>query len=175
MSECAKFLDEQGVKPCGHSAREKGILLKVFASCRTGQDSSELVYTTRGMELKEDGYVYHRLWGLELSAEQKTFGVDFTKVRCGEGKEEQCSVASSAVWSKVRDIICHRKFVVRGEDRGRPCWHFVLLHDDAENIKAFHETVASGDVADYGLILKSGWGKDPSPEDCKWGEEYGDP
>ena len=124
----------------------------------------------------EVGYVYHRL-GLELSAEQNTFGVNYTKVRCGEGKEEQCSVASSAVWSKVRDVIRHRKFVVQGKDRGRPAWHMVLLHDDAENIKAFHEAVASGlvDVTDYGLVLKSGWGKDPSPEDRQWVEEYGDP
>ena len=176
MSECARFLDEQGVKPCGHSASEKGILLKVYASCQTGQDSAELAYTTRAMFVGEDGYVYHRL-GQELSAEQETIGVNFTKVRCGEGKEEQCSVASSAVWSKVRYVINHRKRIVRGKDRGRPAWYIVLLHDDAENIKAFHEAFASGhvDVAHYGLILKSGWGEDPSPEDRKWGEEYGDP
>ena len=177
MSECARFLDEQGVKPCGHSARERGILLKVYASCQTGQDSAELTYTTRAMELEEDGYVYHYT-SKELSAEQKTFGVNFTLVRCGEGKEEQCSVASSAVWSKVRDVIKHRKVLVRGTDRGCPVWRMVLLHDDAENIKAFHETVARRgtlDVADYGLILKSGWGNEPSPEDRKWFEEYGDP
>ena len=175
VSECAKFLDGQGVKPCGHSAREKGILLKVLASCQAGQDSAELAYTTRAMKLNEGGYVYH--YSGELSAKQKTFGVDFTKVRCGEGKEERCSVASSAVWSKASDVINHRQFVVRAEDRGRPAWYMVLLHDDAENIKAFHEAIASGTivVADYGLIVKSGWGKDPSPEDHKWGEEYGDP
>ena len=88
VSECAKFLDEQGVKPCGHSAREKGILLKVYALCQTGQDATELYYTTRAMELKEDGYVYH-YWGKELSAQQKTHGINFTTLRCGKEEEEE--------------------------------------------------------------------------------------
>ena len=55
--ECAKFLDEQGVRPCGHSAREKGILLKVYASCKTGQDTAELCYTLQAMEVESDGLV----------------------------------------------------------------------------------------------------------------------
>ena len=82
VSECAKFLDEQGVKPCGHSAREKGILLKVFASCRTGQDSAELASTTRGMQLGEYGYLHYFLKE-ELSSKQNTFGFAFTQMECG--------------------------------------------------------------------------------------------
>ena len=176
VSECAKFLDEQGVKPCGHSAREKGILLKVYTSCQTGQDSAELAYTTRAMFLGDDGFVRHYFLK-ELSAQQNTVGVDFTKVRCGKGEEEECRIASDTTWSNTSCVINDRKFIVRGKDRGFPVWHFVLLHDDAENIKNFFETVASGTihVADYGKILKSGWGKDPTAEDKKWVEKYGDP
>ena len=84
MGECAKFLDEQGVRPCGHSTTEKGILLKVLTACKTGQDAAELCYTTRAMELKDDGFVYH--WtGKELSDQQETLSVDFTKMR-GRGR-----------------------------------------------------------------------------------------
>ena len=79
VSECAKFLDEQGVKPCGHSAWEKGILLTVYASCLTGQDSAKLLYTTQAMELKENRVYYYT--EKQLSAHQKTLGVDFTKVK----------------------------------------------------------------------------------------------
>ena len=99
MIECAMFLDEQGVKPCGHSAREKGILLKVYASCEAGQDSAELVYTTRAMEL-EDGYVYHYT-RKELSAKQHTFGIDFTKVKYGKGEKEKCIIAPDSTWLKT--------------------------------------------------------------------------
>ena len=102
MSQCAKFLDRQGVKPCGHSAREKGILLKVFASCKTGQDSAELAYTTQGMGLN-DGYLYYYTTK-QLSARQRTLGVDFTKVRCGKGEEEECGIASDAAWSTAGEV-----------------------------------------------------------------------
>ena len=95
--ECAKFLDEQGVKPCGHSAREKGILLQIFASCQSGQDSAELAYTTRAMELGEGGTVHHYI-SKRLSELQKTFGIDFTEVRCGKGVKENCSIASDSTW-----------------------------------------------------------------------------
>ena len=95
--ECAKFLDEQGVKPCGHSATEKGILLRVFASCQSGQDSAELAYTTQAMELGEDGNIFIST-SKRLSEQQKTFGIDFTKVRCGKGVKENCSIASDSTW-----------------------------------------------------------------------------
>ena len=111
VRECAKFLDEQGVKPCGHSAREKGILLKVYASCQTGQDSAELAYTTRGMYLGEDGYVYTHLMTEQLRPGQHMFGVDFTKYRCGRGEEKECSIASGATWSTAAEVIDHPNFL----------------------------------------------------------------
>ena len=165
VSECARFLDEQGVKACGHSAKEKGILLMVNAACRTGQDTAELSYTTQAMVLKDDGYVYH--WtSKELSARQKAFGVPFTDIRCGEEEGEKCSMAPESIWSTAWEVIYPRVFRVRRKDRDRPGWNIVLLADDAEKIKSFHEAVASGTVeaADYGTILQSGLGANP-PED----------
>ena len=175
VSECAKFLDEQGVKPCGHSAKEKRILLKVYASCRTGQDSAELCFTTRAMELKEDGIVYHYT-SKDLSAKQHTLGVDFTKMRCGKGEEEECTIPATLTWSTAGVVIKHRKFVVRGTDRGCPAWHFVVLDDDTEKTKDFIDKEKSLiNVSRYGKVLKSGIGKDPSPEDQEWIEKYGYP
>ena len=56
-----------------------------------------------------------------------------------------------------------RIYLVRGKDHGRPAWHYVLLVDDKETKKKFFEKIASGtvDIADYGEIVKSGWGVDP--------------
>ena len=99
VRECAKFLDEQGVKPCGHSAREKRYFLRVYASCEAGQNSAELAYTTRAMLVK-DGMIYHYT-RRELSAKQHTFGVDFTEVRCGKGEEEKYSIAQDSTWFKA--------------------------------------------------------------------------
>ena len=168
VSECARFLDEQGVRVCGHSAKEKGILLRVSAACETGQDTAELCYTTRAMELKDGRYVYH--WtSKELSAQQKTFGVVFTGIRCGKGEGEECSIAPEATWSTAWEVICRRVFRVRVKVRGLPAWHCVLLADDADEIKSFHEAVVkrrNADMAEYGTILQSGFGADP-PEDIE--------
>ena len=111
VMECAKFLDEQGVKPCGHSARKKGILLKVLASCQPGQDSAELAYTTQGMYLGEDGHIRRPFKTKQLRAEQHMFGVDFTKFRCGKKEEEKCSIASDATWSTAGEVIDHPNFI----------------------------------------------------------------
>ena len=180
VGQCAKFLDEQGVKPCGHSATEKGILLKVFAACETGQDTAELCYFTQAMELKEDGFVYHWL-RKELSDQQETHGVDFTAIRCGKGKEK-CSIASDSTWSTASEVIGHRLRIVRGTDRsqGRPEWHYVLLDDDAVKIRDYKHK-AQGEnvgkytinVSDYGVVLKSGFGKDPPQDVQDWIENYG--
>ena len=55
-------------------------------------------------------------------------------------------------------------FTVRREDRGCNAWHIVLV--ERELLESFHEKLASGniDVANYGYVIKSGWGKNP-PDD----------
>ena len=176
VSECAEFLDEQGVKPCGHSATEKGILLKVLASCKTGQDAAELCYTTRAMELRDDGRVYH-LHRKELTAQQNTFGVDFTRVRCK--KEDECGISSDSTWSTAGEVISERMYIVRRRDRGRPAWYCILLDDDAEKIRDFiHKTQGQNASKEfiilpkYGTVLKSGWGEDAPQEVKDWIYNY---
>ena len=53
-TECAKFLDEQGVRPCGHLATEKGILLKLYTPCRAHQSAVRLCYATKVVREKSD-------------------------------------------------------------------------------------------------------------------------
>ena len=179
VSECAKFLDEQGVKPpCGHSAKEKRTLLKVYASCRTGQDSAELCYTTRAMELEEDGIVYHHT-SKNLSAKQHTLGVDFTKMSCGKGEEEKCTIPADGTltWSTAWEVIDHRKRTVRGKAEGLPAWLHMIADDDAEKIEFLKNPESEFPNLDsYGKVWKRGWGKDPPPEEDMWFyKKYGYP
>ena len=44
VKEGMAFMDEQGVGPCGHVAKEKGILVKVFASCLANEIPAELAF-----------------------------------------------------------------------------------------------------------------------------------
>ena len=55
-------------------------------------------------------------------------------------------------------------YLVRGKDEGRPAWHYVLV--DKEKVEEFKAQVAAGtiDVTEYGQVLRSGWGENPSKE-----------
>ncbi|WP_339048306.1 hypothetical protein [Candidatus Mesenet endosymbiont of Phosphuga atrata] len=55
-------------------------------------------------------------------------------------------------------------FLVRGKDRGRPAWHYVLVDKDKKEMFLAKSRTGSIDVALYGQILHSGWGEDP-PQD----------
>ena len=66
-------------------------------------------------------------------------------------------------------------FLVKGKDRGRAAWHYILLVDDDETIRLFIENTQgqganagknSLDVSNYSQVLRSGWGDDP-PNDIQ--------
>ena len=53
-------------------------------------------------------------------------------------------------------------FLVRGKDQGRPAWHYVLVK--RARLYMFREKTQGGpiDVANYGSVVRSGWGPAPS-------------
>ncbi|MGL9732291.1 MAG: hypothetical protein ACR5KX_06065 [Wolbachia sp.] len=65
-------------------------------------------------------------------------------------------------------------YLVRGKDRRRSAWHYVLVDKDKREIFLAKSRTGSIDVADYGEILYSGWGEDPPQEIVdKINEEFG--
>lgn len=65
-------------------------------------------------------------------------------------------------------------YLVRGKDRGRSAWHYVLVDKDKREMFLAKSRTGSMDVADYGEILYSGWGEDPPQEIVdKINEEFG--
>ena len=56
--------------------------------------------------------------------------------------------------------------MIKGKDRGRSAWYYVLLFDDEETIKTFEEKLQEDiiDLTRYGQILKSGYGENPPNE-----------
>ena len=71
------------------------------------------------------------------------------------------SVNNMSRAEQVRRKRSQNVFLVRGKDRGRPAWHYVLVDNNKREL--FLAATRSGalDVADYGEILESGWGEDP--------------
>ena len=169
VKECMEFIDEQEVGPCGHVAKEKGILVKVFASCLSNEIPMELAFSTHcAQNDKNLGSLSYTI-GLrskEIHEGQHLSGQDFTCVRCNNKINEPCTMAPGSTWQ--RWSTAERLFIVRGKDRGQPAWHYVLLVDDEDTITAFHKKTNKGslDVANYGKVIKSGWGQDP-PNDLR--------
>ena len=55
-----------------------------------------------------------------------------------------------------------RIYLVRGKDKGKPCWHYVLVEKHLLGLFLKRTNRGLGlDVADFGNVLESGWGKDP--------------
>ena len=177
MADCAKCLDEMGVGACGHQAREQGMLLKVFTSCCPNQKATLDCYITqKAIYLNEEDNSIWLYYNKKLSDTQTTYGMDFTRIKCMqlEGPAAPCRFPDipakcSWRWENIVDLDYDKRpssliFTVRGTDHGRKAWHIVLVERELQ--EAFREKVSTGtvDVAKFGYVLKSGWGKDP-PDD----------
>ena len=55
-----------------------------------------------------------------------------------------------------------RIYLVRGKDRGKPAWHYVLVDKHLLGLFLKKAKGRSLDVKDFGTVLRSGWGQDPS-------------
>ena len=165
-----EFLDVQGVQPCGHYARDKRILLKVFTSCRANEIPHRLVYVVRGNDNDKNTGTYSCVPNeTKLHDNQHICTLDATRLRCNNKTiSEPCTLPQDYTWKRWSET--DRIFLVRGKDRGRSAWHYVLLEDDDDNIQRFHDEVKSGslDIAEFGEILRSGWGEDPPNEVKDW-------
>ena len=167
-------MDEQDVGPCGHAAKEKGILVKVYASCQDNEIPAELAFSTHcAQNDKNTGTLSYFIKLREkIHDGQHTSALDFTTVQCKSKIDEPCTMAPGSTWQQWSTA--QRIYTVRGKDRGQPSWHYILLVDDEDTIREFHDKVKEGhvDVANYGQILKSGWGRDPPEETQKWTKHY---
>ena len=164
-----EFLDEQGVQPCGHKAREKGMVIKVNASCKSNEIPTEYHFSVNGVSNdKNTGNLMYWI-SKQLLETQTINGIDSSFLRCNSNTiDEPCTLQPDSTWWKWREGL--RVYLVRGKDRGQPVWLYVLIVDDEDTEQKFRATVASSrvDVADYGQVLKSGWGKDPPQEVKDW-------
>ena len=164
VEQCAKKLDEIGIPSCGHHTRDQRILIKVYCSCRGDEKSEMLVYCNEGTCIIKESLRY---WpNKQLTTDQQTFGADFSSIRCRKKPEETCEVPPHHTWME-RLIVGPYLYLVRGNDKGKPAWHYVLV--DKVKEEDFKAKVATGtiNVADYGKIICSGWGENPSAEKKK--------
>ena len=159
--------DSMGIPPCGHHTNERGILIKLSVAAEPDQKVEVLHEVRHGVGMTKDGYLGTYYWPRKgVSVRSYLNG---TMVMCPSELSNCCSLPDFCANLRWMGHVKSRPsliYIVRGKDRGKPAWHYVLVDEEKEN--AFKEQVASGnvDVAVYGKVIKSGWGKDP-PDDVK--------
>ena len=156
--------------PCGHSARDKGILIKVITSCLSHQVPRQLAFSVNAcLNDMNTGVLFFIMSpNADLPDAQYTKGINFTLVRCGQDSiQDECLCLPQAnwrTWSKRK-----RMYKVKGIDKGRKAWHILLTIDDDETTLLFIEKIRVGrhdkDLNNYGVVLKSGWGEEPTNEE----------
>ena len=165
VKECARVYDSLGILYCGHHSREKGILVKVFASCQSYQQATILTYVKEAMEVVVSDVVFDTT--KKLSTGQQGVAGDFTMIRCNNKPDEQCEYnCPNQTWTNklwLSDLV----YLVHGKNRGKEFWHYVLVDED--KVEQFKKKINNGCIiylAKYGKVLYSGWGKD-HPQDIK--------
>ena len=157
------FLDEQGVGPCGHSARDKEILIKVFASCLSHQVPRQLAFSVRGyMNDKNTGHMILE-YPHEIADFQLINSIDATAVICGQDSiQDKCLHLPQENWQTF-----NRLRMIRRPERDRKMWDLILTKD-YESCVYLDLQVQSGrhiNIEDYSKVLKSGWGERPTDEE----------
>ena len=170
---CEEYLDNIGVQPCGHSARNNGIQVKVYASCQPDQVPSSLMFSARGCKNDKNTGAQTVWLHKEISPGQTTYCIDFTRIICGKSWDEKCALSPDFTFHRRRET--GRMAIVRDTDKGRKAWHYILLVDDPETIHIFKEKTQgelrgtlTTNVTDYGVVLKSGFGEEPPQEVKDW-------
>ena len=164
IKDCVRNLDDLGIPSCGHHTREQGILLRVFCSCDANEDATALCYITEALKFDETNKCFVSYSNKKLSSGQTTKGANFTDVRCSKTATETCEIDFTCTWEDRIFGKYYRVHLVHNEDKGFPCWHYVLVDED--KLLAFKAKIITGkiDVTEYGTVLYSGWGQDP-PKD----------
>ena len=179
LKQFQTFMDEQGVQPCGHSARDRGILIKLYTSCQSNEVPHRLLYSIRANgNDKNKGMAYIERSGFEVVHAQHIKWIDSTYITCNNKSiDELCTLKPGDSWHKrsARE----RLRIVRGDDHGCRAWHYVLLVDDQDTIDKFEELTQGENAGkntlnlkNYGKVLKSGWGEEPPNDVKEWIENY---
>ena len=163
----ANMLDDMGIPPCGHSTKEQGILLKLWASCHSSEQAIYMRFAQEGLRIGNDGIFY--LQPSSVGKFRNLLYLHTTHSTCPSNDLNVCKLdlkSFSPKWQHLAKSLAALVYLVHGNDKGKPAWHYVLVEEDKVNM--FKDKVESGtvNVTEYGVILKSGWGKDP-PEEVK--------
>ena len=94
-----EFLDEQGIQPCGHKAREKGMIIKILASCKYNEIPTEYCHSMSGMGNDKSTGAVIFMMSKQLSETQTTACIDSSHINCDSRSiAEPCTLPPGLTW-----------------------------------------------------------------------------
>ncbi len=112
---CEEYLDNIGVQPCGHSSRNNGIQVKVYASCQPDQVPNLLMYSARGCKNDKNTGIQTVYTKKEISPDQTNCHIDNTSITCGKSWDEECTLSPDFTFHRCREM----GEIIQGEDKRR--------------------------------------------------------
>ena len=157
--ECAKILDKLGIPPCGHRARERNVLLKVFSSCQFDQKAVEPGYSMEAMLVGDDGIAMSQVVRL---INQKSAWFSSTKLLCCKNPDSPCPKNTFAQLKWMDGV--NRSFPIKTVQRDVDKWYFLMLQDSKEETaRAFNVEIRKNPslkFSRWGYVLLSGDGSE---------------
>ena len=100
-----EFLDEQGVQPCGHKAREKGMIIKILASCKSKEIPTQYYHCVSGIRNDKStlsGVMTFKM-SKQLSEIQTTACIDSSHIKCDSRSiDEPCTLPPGLTWRRLK-------------------------------------------------------------------------
>ena len=98
VRDCMEFLDEQGIQPCGHKAREKGMIIKVYASCKSNERPTEYHYIMNGTRNVANTGVMRC-----MTSKLLTDCIDSSHLYCNSKTiDDPCTLPPDLTWRRLR-------------------------------------------------------------------------
>ena len=158
------FMDEQGVGPCGHLAKEKRILVGVLSSCQPHEIPTELAFSVHSAlndKNTGDAIFQQGLHLVKCHDGQHPCGINFTEVRCKNKINQPCTMTPGSTWQKWT-LQWRIRIHVEANNTGERKWFYVLLVDDDKTVCYLEDNLSTINYTDYGMVIARGQGQYPS-------------
>ena len=99
---CTEYLDEQGVQPCAHSAKEKQFFISVSASCKHNEVPFRHLYSIRANTNDKNTGTLGRMGnGWEVAEDQHFKFVSGSMIQCeNKSIEGSCTLKPDYSWRR---------------------------------------------------------------------------
>ena len=160
VRDCAKTLDRLGIPPCGHRAREHGILINLNSSCQPDQKAAEPCYSVQALTVNDDGTTMTQV---ENMTQQRPAWFNCTRLVCCRPPDSPCP-RNTFQHLKWEDRVDGKPTVRRiGRKEGETYkWYYIIPHRAGDEYAAAFSAQFKRDPAlqlsDWGYVLESGEG-----------------